>query len=302
MYSTATAILEALRDSGISYIFANLGSDHPAIIESLAEAKANGVPMPRLLTCPNEMVALSAAHGYAQATGQPQAVFVHVECGTQALAGAIHNASRGRVPVLIFAGMSPVTQEGELRGSRNEYIHWLQDVFDQRGIVRQYMRYDNEIRAGVNVKQLVYRALQFAASDPQGPVYLMCGREVLEQEVPAITPDRSFWPRLPAGPAPAEFIESLSAVLQTARRPLVVTSYLGRNPNAVTELVTLCERLGMGVSESFPTYSNFPISHPWHQDMRAPLYDADLVLVIDSDVPWIPTVSKPRQGVPVYHI
>ena len=94
-------------------------------------------------------------------------MIVHVECGTQALAGAVHNAATGRAPVPIFAGMSALTQEGELPGSRNEFIHWLQDVNDQRAIVRQYMRYNNEIRTGVNVRQLVYRALQFAKSDPR---------------------------------------------------------------------------------------------------------------------------------------
>jgi acetolactate synthase I/II/III large subunit len=302
MYTTAKAFLEALRDYGVSYIFANLGSDHPAIIEALAEAKATGTPMPRVLTCPNEMVALSAAHGYAQATGQPQAVLVHVECGTQALAGAVHNAAKGRVPVLIFAGLSPVTQEGELRGSRNEFIHWLQDVFDQRGIVRQYMRYDNEIRTGHNVKQIVYRAMQFATSDPRGPVYLTAGREILEQEIPQVSPDRSFWPTLPLGPAPAEFIDALAVELRKARRPLVVTSYLGRNLQAVAELVKLADRIGLGVSESFPNYSNFPVAHAMHQGMTPPLADADLVLVIDSDVPWIQTVSKPRDGVPVFQI
>jgi acetolactate synthase-1/2/3 large subunit len=122
MYTAATAFLEALRETGASHIFANLGSDHPALIESLAVARAEGVPMPRLITCPNEMVALSAAHGYVQATGQAQAVIVHVECGTQALAGAVHNAAKGRAPVLIFAGMPPITQERELPGSRNEFI------------------------------------------------------------------------------------------------------------------------------------------------------------------------------------
>ena len=75
-------------------------------------------------------------------------MLVHVECGTQALAGAVHNAAKGRVPVLVFAGASPFTQEGELRGSRNEFIQWIQDVHDQRGIVRGYMKYDNEIRTG----------------------------------------------------------------------------------------------------------------------------------------------------------
>jgi tRNA dimethylallyltransferase len=33
-------------------------------------------------------------------SGVAQAVLVHVECGTQALGGAVHNAARGRVPVL----------------------------------------------------------------------------------------------------------------------------------------------------------------------------------------------------------
>ena len=81
-------------------------------------------------------------------SGHAQAVIVHVDCGTQALAGALHNAARGRVPVFIFAGLSPATQEGEATGSRNEFIHWLQDVADQRGIVRQYVKYENEIRTG----------------------------------------------------------------------------------------------------------------------------------------------------------
>src|SRR5277367_6870244 len=136
MYSTSTALLEALHEAGVAFIFANFGSDHPALIEALAEARANGRPIPNVITCPNEMVALSCAHGYAQLTGRAQAVLVHVECGTQALAGAVHNAAKGRIPAFIFAGLSPFTQEGELRGSRNEFIQWIQDVPDQRGLVR----------------------------------------------------------------------------------------------------------------------------------------------------------------------
>jgi acetolactate synthase-1/2/3 large subunit len=85
--------------------------------------------------------------------------------------------------MLIFAGSSPFTQEGELKGSRNEFIQWIQDVHDQRGLVRGYMRYDAEFRTGRHVKQLVHRALQFANSDPKGPVYLMGAREVMEEAV-----------------------------------------------------------------------------------------------------------------------
>ncbi|CAO1603704.1 hypothetical protein XANCAGTX0491_007285 [Xanthoria calcicola] len=65
------------------------------------------------------MVALSVADGFARYTNKPQAVIVHTDVGTQALGPAVHNASCGRVPVLIFAGLSPYTLEGEIRGSRS---------------------------------------------------------------------------------------------------------------------------------------------------------------------------------------
>src|SRR5262249_60577262 len=99
--------------------------------------------------------------------------------------GAVPNVSRGRVRVLIVAGLSPVTAEGELPGGRNEFIHWLQDTADQAGIVRGYVKYAHEIRTGRNARQLVHRALQIARSEPAGPAYLVAGREVMEETVPA---------------------------------------------------------------------------------------------------------------------
>src|SRR5215472_35636 len=113
-HTAAAELLRTLHELGIRYIFANFGSDHPAVLEALAEARATGRKLPEIITCPNEMVALSAAHGYASATGRGQAVLVHTDLGTQALAGAMHNAARGRVPVLIIAGAVPFTMNGEL--------------------------------------------------------------------------------------------------------------------------------------------------------------------------------------------
>lgn len=309
MYTASSALIEALYEGGISYIFANLGSDHPGIVEALAEARATGRSAPQLITCPNEMVGLSTAHGFAQVTGQAQAVLVHVECGTQSLAGAVHNAAKGRVPVVILAGTSPFTQEGELRGSRNEFIHWIQDVFDQRGIVRGYVKYDNELRSGRNLKQMVHRALQFAHSDPPGPVYLMAAREVLEEEVPSVKIDPAHWPKLPPLPLSTADAARIVEALRSAERPLIVTSYLGRTPQAVRELVRLCEALGIGVVESVPSRVNFPSTHSLHQGIQwndpqqtPALADADVVLVLDSDVPWIPLFNKPAEAADIYHI
>lgn len=309
MYTTATAFLEALVEQDIDYIFANLGSDHPGLIEALAKAEEDGKRVPDVITCPNEMVALSIAHGYAQVSGKPQAVIVHVECGTQALAGAVHNAAKARIPVLIFAGSSPITQAGEILGSRNEFIQWIQDVHDQRGLVRGYMRYDNEIRTGANVKQLVHRAMQFARSDPKGPVYLMASREVFEAGCDPVEIDIDRWrPIEPLALHPTA-ARLLAEALAGAKRPLIVTSYLGRNVEAVAALVELCNALGIGVLESVPSYVNFPHDNPlyqgnqWnHPHQNVTLAEADLVLVIDSDVPWIPTKNHPTAGARIYHI
>ncbi|HVY34207.1 MAG TPA: thiamine pyrophosphate-requiring protein [Caulobacteraceae bacterium] len=308
-YTASGAFLDALQELGVDYIFANFGSDHPAIVEALAEARAAGRPLPQVITCPNEMVGMSAAHGFAAATGRPQAVLVHVECGTQALAGAVHNAAKGRIPIFVFAGASPVTQDGEMKGSRNEFIQWIQDVHDQRGIVRGYMRYEGEIRAAGAIKQLVARAFQFAQSDPKGPVYLIGAREVMEapaKPAPLVVQD---WQPVAGGAMAPDAVAEVAKALSKARAPLVVTSFLGRKPAAVGELVKLCERLGVGVLESVPNYVNFPHDNPLYQGnqwnephQNAALADADVVLVIDSDVPWIPMSSEPNAKAKIYHI
>jgi acetolactate synthase-1/2/3 large subunit len=308
-YTTSTAFLRALRDGGVSYVFANLGSDHPGFIEAYARARQDGTTerFPEPIVCPHESVALSAAQGYAQATGQAQAVVVHVECGTQNLGGMLHNVAKGRVPVLIFAGASPYTQRGELPGSRNEFIQWIQDVPDQRGIVRGYTKYDNEIRTGRNVDQLVHRALQIAHSEPGGPVYLMGAREVMEEPLePNTAIPVGYTPVAPTALAP-QVVEHIARALACAQRPLVITSYLGRHPDAVAQLVELCELLAIPVLESVPGYVNFPADHPLHlgyqwntPDQNPTLAAADVVLVLGSDVPWIPTKNHPDANARVF--
>ena len=309
MYSASTAFLEALQEAGVAFIFGNFGSDHPALLEAIAEARAHGRPIPEVITCPFEMVGLHAAQGYAQVTGKPQAVVVHVDSGTLTLGGALHNVAKGRAPVLIFAGLPPYTQEGEHTGSRNEFIMWLQDVADQRGIVRGYVKYEAELRTGANVKQMVHRALQFAASDPKGPVYLTGAREVMEQKAkPVKVSPAAFAPLQPAA-LPQAAVDAILGDLIKARRPLIATSYVGRQPEAVGELVRLCERLGVGVYESCPSTLNFPQDHAlytgaqWNQPFQnQALGEADAVLVLDSDVPWIPTISKPSPRAAIRHV
>lgn len=253
------------------------------------------------------MVALSMADGYARVTSRPQCVIVHVDVGTQGLGAAVHNASCGRVPVLIFAGLSPFTAEGELPGSRTEYIHWIQDVPDQKQIVGQYCRYVGELKTGKNVKQMVGRALQFAKSAPAGPVYLYGAREVLAEEITPYTLDQAHWSPIGDAALPDDAVRKIAESLVGAEEPLIVTGYCGRNHDIVGQLVELTETIkGLRVLDTGGSDMCFPSDHRASLGLRYGVDDsirtADVILVIDCDVPWIPTQCTPRKEARVFHL
>ena len=303
-YTASDALVEALQEVGISYLFCNLGSDHPSMIEAMAKAKAEGKELPKAIICPHESVALSAAQGYAMLSGQAQGVIIHTDVGTQNLGGAIHNAFRARVPVFIFAGETPFTMDGELPGSRNSYVNYMQNVYDQRGIVRSYVKWEADIRTGKNVKQLVYRAMQMAQSDPAGPVYLTGAREVLEENVEKRLDSWEGWAPIEQAALTKWGIDEMVSALLEAQNPLLITSYLGRRTEAVVKLIEFCERLSIPVVEQIPTYVNFPRNHPLHlgYDPNPFIPKADVIIAIDTDVPWVTTQVQPKDECKVYYI
>ncbi|KAH6869693.1 thiamine pyrophosphate enzyme, N-terminal TPP binding domain-containing protein [Thelonectria olida] len=308
MYTTSFAFFEALVEAGVKNCFVNLGSDHPSILEAMVKGqRENPDKFPRIITCPNEMVALSMADGYARQSNKAQCVIVHVDVGTSGMASAIHNASTGRAPVLIFAGLSPYTIEGELTGSRTEYIHWMQDVPDQKQIVAQYCRYVGEIKTGRNVKQMVRRALQFATSDPKGPVYLMGAREVMEEVIQPYEVNPAHWLPIEPSALPGDAVADIASSLVHAREPLIVTGYSGRSQGAVETLVDLANLVkGLRVLDTGGSDMCFPANHPGWLPLKYGIDEsiktADVLLVVDCDVPWVNILCKPNASAKVFHL
>lgn len=250
---------------------------------------------------------MSMADGYARLSGQLQCVLVHVDVGTQGLGAAVHNASTGRAPVLIFAGLSPATLDGEMRGSRTEFIHWLQDVPDQKLIVSQYMRYAQDIKTGKNIKQMVARALQFAMSGPQGPSYLCGAREVMEEEITPYSLRRDEWAPVQLGGLPEDAVRRVGIALLEAKEPLVVTGYVGRRHEAPDELVRLANTIkGLRVLDTGGSDMCFPSDHPGWLGLKfgfdKSIETADVILILDCDVPWIPTRCRPLSDARIFHI
>ena len=247
------------------------------------------------------------ADGYARVSGRPQAVLVHVDVGTQALGQGVHNASVGRAPVLIFSGMCPYTESGELPGSRTEYMHWLQEAPDQKAIVRQYCRYTGEVRTGLNIKQTLARALQFATSAPKGPAYVAAAREVLAQEIPPYSLQQEQWVPIGPGALPDDAVYAISTALVRAERPLIITGYSGRDRRTPELLVALADLIpGIRVHDTGGSDVCFPFSHIASESFRLSTddctRDADVIFLLDCDVPWIPSRNPPLKDAKIYHV
>lgn len=266
--------------------------------------RKRGDRMPQVIVCPHEMTALSAAHGYAMVTRRPQLVLVHVDVGTQNLGGSIHNAARGRVPAIIVAGLSPVTENAGVKAGRNEFIHDLQDAPRQQEIVAQYMKWSYELRAPEAVDGVVLRAMQLATMEPQGPIYLTGAREVWEGVAPVSGESIADWPTPAVSGLPSDAVGEIADALIASERPLVITSYLGRNAAAVDHLVALSDRIGMAITEVSPSYMNFPGNHPHHlgYQRNTLIEEADFLLLLDVDVPWLKSRVSPRDDARVAHI
>jgi acetolactate synthase I/II/III large subunit len=301
----AEAILQLMVACGIDYVFLNPGTDTAPIQEALVALAADGERVPTLVPCLFENVAMAAAHGYFLVTRKPQLVVVHVDVGTQNLGGNVHDAMRGQAGVLVLAGRSPYTVDGHAPGGRDRSIQWQQDVTDQIGIVRGYVKWSHELARVDTLHHLIPRAVQMAASEPCGPVYLTAAREVLMQppdgESVDLRPARRAVPLVTSAGDPAA-LEQLAGWLRQAEAPLAIVGTLGRHPEAVAPLVELADLLGMRVVDTRGPL-NVPFSHPLNVvDSNAAIREADVVLLLDVDVPWIPRHVTPAAGTRIAQI
>src|SRR5947209_5460516 len=156
----AEAIFQLLVACGVEYVFLNPGTDTAPIQEALVALAADGEAVPTLVPCLYENVAMAAAHGYFMVTRRPQLVVVHVDVGTQNLGGNVHDAMRGQAGVIVLAGRAPYTIDGQTPGGRDRSIQWQQDVTDQIGIVRGYVKWAHELARVETLHHLIPRAMQ----------------------------------------------------------------------------------------------------------------------------------------------
>ena len=291
--TVAEAYLSVLKDRGVRRLFVNAGTDFAPFVEAYARQKHSGLDFPELVVAAHENLAISMAHGAYLGDGRVQAVMVHTSVGTANAVCGTFNAATDRIPILLAAGRSPLFEDSVL-GSRDGGIHWAQEMYDQASMVREFVKWDYELRDGVQVAAVLDRAIDLALTAPRGPVYLSLPREVLARAAPAGVPPRTTATPTDAAPAAAA-VEQLADLLAGARFPVFVTASSGIEPGTAELLGQLCDEYAIGVLESRPRCYNVDPGHPLHlgYDLGAVAEHADVLIFLDVDVPWIAKAASP---------
>jgi len=285
----AEAFIEVLNANGVKYMFMNPGTSSGSIQEALAKYQSLGKKAPGVITCLHEFVALSAAHGYYMVSGNPQVVLVHLALGTLQLGGSLLNAQRCRAGVVICSTRVPYGREGNKSGMPAFPLHWIHEEADQAAPVRDYVKWEYELRSVETLREVVQRAFRISSTQPSGPTYVVLPQDLLGEKINEvhIPPVERYGAVIPPQ-LDVETLNTITEMLIEAENPLIITGYSGRNPDSVEPLVKLSELLGMRVSSS-QQYMNFPTNHPCFAGSGANTHvkESDVVLTVDCDVPYV---------------
>lgn len=299
---------QMLRRFKFPYVSLNPGASYRGLHDSIVNHLGNEEPS--MVLCLHEDHAVAIAQGYAKATGEPMACILHSNVGLMHGMMGIYNAFVDRMPMFILGATGPVDAS-----QRRPYIDWIHTSADQGGMIRDFVKWENQPSSPDALVEAMVRANQMTRTAPCAPVYICldAGLQEASLEKEPAWPDLSrFQPPAPARPARTDVARALD-LLRAAKRPMLLIGRGGRSMDAWNMRVKLAERLGACVMTDLKTAAVFPTDHPAHVVPpssrmdgadRAVLAEADVILSLD----WIDlggtlaaTRNQPAIGARVIH-
>ncbi|MGW0555824.1 thiamine pyrophosphate-binding protein [Streptomyces sp. NPDC002926] len=264
------AMLEILRDEGVTRVFGNPGTTELPFVEAVTAA-----PDLQYVLGVQEASVVAMADGYARATGRPAFVSLHIAAGLANGMVGLLNAGRSRTPLVVTAG-------------QQDRRHLAQDPMlsgDLVGIARAVVKHTFDVQHAHDLPGMLRRAFALAAQPPAGPVFLSIPMDLLEEEAPIDPPvPRS----VRGGLGPAAGWPEAAERLAAARRPAIVAGDGVGRDGAMAEMVALAEAIGATVFHQ-PMHDgvDFPTVHPLSAGMldarnsaiRAALEGHDVVFI-----------------------
>ncbi|MBS0209874.1 MAG: thiamine pyrophosphate-binding protein [Planctomycetes bacterium] len=290
--SGAQAMIEMLVQAGIGHLFGNPGTTELP----LADALANDSRIKFILGL-HEIPVMSAADGFAMASGQVAVVNLHASCGLGNAMGMLYNAHREGTPLVVTAG------QADRRLMFEEPILWS----DLARVAQPWTKWSAEVSRVEDLPVALRRAMQIALAPPTGPVFLSIPMDV-QSEVAEL--DLAPLAALDTRTRPAtEAVARAAQVLAQAKRPGILAGSRLVERHAVSQLVKLAELLGAPVmTESGTSHGRlaFPSDHPlygqaiplWSPEVRDRLREFDVLFVAGMDLLRQYVYFEPSRAIP----
>ena len=272
-------IVDMLRNYGIEYVSANIGSTFRGLWDSLVNY--GGDQSPKCISCCHEEIAVAIAHGYAKASGKPMVTILHDTVGLQHATMAIYNAWCDRVPIILLGATGPMDAS-----KRRPWIDWVHTSMIPNEQIRNYVKWDDFPFSPSSVAQSFARAYNIAVTDPTAPVFVCFDSEYLEEKIDPTKTQQTKLPSKTNNPPPsfplvdAEALDRVAGILLGAENPFIIAGTVGRRPSSVRFLIELAETIGARVYDTLDRF-NFPSTHYLDSEQNE-LVEADVVLALDT--------------------
>lgn len=292
--TAAARLLETLAQWGIEHVFCCPGTSEIPVLNALA-ARQGG---PEFVLTTHEAISVSMADGYARASGRIGVAYLHTNVGVANGLAHLYAAQVARSSVAILAGIKGTATLPHRALTTSPRL--LETAAPYVGHAWQNLRAEDLLED-------LSRTLWHTTVVPEQPAILTIPQDHLAAE-PGVAPPVRRGAR--QGPA-AEAVRHASALLDAARRPVVVAGSDVARRRAETDLARLAERLGAPVfveSRRDLERWSFRTDHPHYAGLfepRAPLLaEADLLVLAGMPTPleFSAEVAALPSGVPLLHL
>jgi acetolactate synthase-1/2/3 large subunit len=247
--TVALQLVDVLEEFGVNVVFGIPGGAISGLYAALMER-----PHIRVVTAKHETAAVFLAMGYAIATGRPGVVITTAGPGiTNALTGLASAFYEG-VPVVHIAGEVPRSSFG--RGALQESSSLTLDAVS---LAARITKFSAQIARAGSAAAVMRKALATCYSGRRGPAFISLPLDIANE--PAATQPIGGNVRS-SFEIDTDCCRRAIAMLDSAKRPLILAGSGARDLTSRRALRRLAERLGSPVAVSTKGKGVFPEEHP----------------------------------------
>ena len=243
------AVIELLRQEGVSHIFGIVGSSFLDILDPLYDR--NDI---QFVGVRHEQGAALMADGFSRVSGTPSVCLVTNGPGVLNLTYGIGSAFVAHSPVVVLAPSA--SREHQYRDSTQE--------FDQVSLFAPITKAAFPINKIERLPDALRHAFRVATSGKMGPVMLDIPRDLLpgaELEV-ELSPPETYRSGQSRSRGDRDLVEKAARVMLAARNPVIIAGGGVQWSNAAAEVTSMAELLGAAIVTSYGRADAVPSDHP----------------------------------------